>query len=81
MDTKQKYVRLKEYDEIIIFPQILEHSEFRNLNPISAGFCYVNKDNISCFGRSISLNLDSLEDDTKMATKQVFGFDAMLALD
>ncbi|MCP3682109.1 MAG: hypothetical protein GY861_05400 [bacterium] len=76
MDTKQKYVRLKEYDSIIIFPCIIEHSTFRNKNPISAGFCYVKQDRIDCFGRSVSLNLDSTKEDTFMATKQIFGYDA-----
>ena len=79
-DTKLKYVRLKEYDEIIIFPMLLEHSTFRNLNPISAGFCYIDQDKVSCFGDSVSLKLGGLEDDTQQATKQVFGIAAMLAL-
>lgn len=77
IDTKQKYVRLKEYNEIIIFPQILNHSEFRNFNPISAGFCHIHKDKVVCFGNSVSLRLDSMDDDTKLATKQIFGYDAM----
>lgn len=79
-DTKLKYVRLKAYDEIIIFPMLLEHSTFKHLNPISAGFCYIDDGKVSCFGRSVSLRIESMEDDTKMATKQVFGIDAMLAL-
>ena len=49
MDTKQKYVRIKEYNEIIIFPQIIEHSEFRNWNVISAGFCHIYQGKITCF--------------------------------
>ena len=76
MDTKQKYVRLKEYNQIIIFPTIIEHSSFKNMDPISAGFCYVNSDKISCFGESISLRLEGMEDDSFIATKQVFGWDA-----
>jgi len=76
MDTKQKYVRLKEYNQIIIFHTIIEHSTFRNLNPISAGFCYVNADKVACFGESISLNLKGMEDDSYIATKQIFGWDA-----
>ena len=73
MDTKQKYVRLKEYDQIIIFPMIIEHADFINMNPISAGFCYVDDKKISCFGNSVSLRLDSKEDDTFIATKQIYG--------
>lgn len=76
MDTKQKYVRLKEYNQIIIFHTIIEHSTFRNLNPISAGFCYVDNDKVSCFGESISLGIKGMEDDSYMATKQLFGWDA-----
>jgi hypothetical protein len=79
--TKQKYVRLKNYDSFIFFPQIIEHSTFSHLNPISAGFCYLNDDNVvKCFGRSISLGIDSRIEDTELATKQVYGIDAMLSL-
>ena len=79
--TKHKYVRLKEYDTFIFFPTIIEHSEFKYLTPISAGFCYLDKQGIvECFGSSHSLHLDSKEDDTKLATKQVYGWDAMLEL-
>ncbi len=80
-DTKQKYVRLKDYDEIIIFPLVLEHSTFKYLKPISAGFCYVRNEEVSCFGSSFSLNLKSDAEDSKIATKQLFGFDAMLKLE
>lgn len=82
MDTKHKYVRLKEYNQIIFFPMIIEHSTFKYLEPVSAGFCYLNNtdEKVKCFGESISLNLSSHEDDTKWATKQVYGIDAMLNL-
>lgn len=79
-DTRQKYVRLKEYDEIIIFPQIIKHSKFRNLEPVSAGFCSIGDNVINCYGRSVSLNLEGKEDDSFIATKQVFGWDAAEAL-
>ena len=80
MDTKQKYVRLKEYNQIIIFPQIIEHSSFIGMNPISAGLCHVGIDEVVCFGESISLRLKGMEDDTFMATKQIFGWDAAEAM-
>lgn len=79
-NTKLKYVRLKAYDEIIIFPMLLEHSTFKHLNPISAGFCYIDNGKVSCFGNSVSLGIGSKDDDTQQATKQVFGIEAMLAL-
>ena len=81
MDTKLKYVRLKRYNEIIIFPCIIEHSVFKHLEPISAGFCYVlgEEKKVNCFGESYSLNLKSNQkEDTIEATKQLFGIDAML---
>ena len=74
-DTKQKYVKLKNYDEVIIFPTIIEHSKFRNWGVISAGFCHVHSDKIVCFGESVSLRIKSRpKQDTFHATKQVFGW-------
>lgn len=83
MDTKQKFVRLKEYNEVIIFPCVIEHSRFKHFNPITAGFCYVNadKNRVDCFGESYSLGLKSdSKKDTIEATKQIFGIDACLKL-
>jgi len=37
-NTKQKYVRLKDYEQFIILLNIIEHNTFKRLNPISAGF-------------------------------------------
>lgn len=79
-ETKLKYVRLGGYDEFIIFPMSLDHSTFRNLMPISAGFCHIDQDKVSCFGRSVSLCRGGLKDDTRLATKQVFGLEAMIDL-
>lgn len=82
MDRKLKYVKLKN-GEVIIFPQIIEHKTFKQLEPITAGFCYIegDREKVSCFGESYSLNLKSDEkQDTLDATKQVFGIDAMLKL-
>lgn len=83
MDTKQKFVRLKEYNEVIIFPCVIEHSRFQHFNPITAGFCYVNadKNRVYCFGESYSLGLKSdPKQDTIEATKQIFGIEACLEL-
>lgn len=79
---KQKYVKLKN-DEVIIFPCVIEHSTFRGLEPVNAGFCYVNPvmKRIDCFGESVSLRLKSdKRNDTLYATKQVFGVDRMLEM-
>lgn len=73
METVLKYVRLKQYDEIIIFPEVINHSTFKDLNPISAGFCCIQNNEIKCFGDSNSLSLHSKTDDSALATTQVFG--------
>ena len=83
MDTKQKYVRIGRYNEVIIFPCVIEHSAFKQFNPISAGFCYVDAENkiVKCFGESFSLGLVSNpKEDTLHATKQVFGVDETIKL-
>lgn len=78
---KMKYVKVGDYNSIVIFPQIIEHSAFKYLNPKSAGFCYVNQDKVECFGRSVSLGLDANEkEDTQEATKQYCGIEAMIKL-
>jgi hypothetical protein len=80
---KMKYVRLEQYNQVIIFPLVMEHSTFKHLSPKTAGFCYFNPDKsrVDCFGESISLGLKSnKQEDTYHATKQIFGFDDATAL-
>ena len=78
---KQKYVRLEQYDMFIFFPELIDHSDFNHFKPIlSAGFCYIGKDEVKCFGSSHSLGIESKEEDSKLATKQVFGINSMLNL-
>ena len=76
MWLKTKYVITKD-KEIIVFPELLQHSEFKKFEPISAGFISfgVNEQgnpNCSCYGESISLGLKSNPDeDTKIAKRQL----------
>ena len=70
-----KYVITSD-NTIIVFPELLQHSEFKNFNPISAGFISfgVNKQgnpSCTCHGKSISLGLKSREEDTKIAKIQL----------
>lgn len=85
MIIKQKYIRTKD-NFIIVFPELIQHSEFKHLEPVSAGFIsiYPDKDdklflpflNCKCYGESVSLNLKSKEDeDTKLAKWQILGYD------
>jgi len=71
----QKYVKLPG-NEIIIFPKSIEHFTFKHLNPVTAGLCIIDakKRVVSCFGLSVTLHLQADEEnDTKLATLQVFG--------
>jgi len=81
MYGKNKYVKLQEFGSIIIFPCHINHSEFRNWNVVSAGFCYVRQDKkrVDCFGESIGLGLKAdVREDTIKATAQIFGTEAMV---
>ena len=75
---KQKYIRTYE-NEIIVFPDLLEHKEFTQFNPISAGFVFIdtdeqNKPTIECYGQSYSLGLKSrLAEDSALARRQILG--------
>lgn len=76
MYLKTKYVITGDR-EIIIFPELIEHSKFKHFNPTSAGFISigVNKEGnptCNCYGESISLGLTSnSEEDTEIAKRQL----------
>jgi hypothetical protein len=75
---KQKYIRFKKIDGIndviIVFPVILDHKKFaRQLGHdkegiVSAGFVSICESEMgnpkyTCFGRSVSLDLESIPDE------------------
>jgi hypothetical protein len=76
MYLKTKYV-VTEDRIIIVFPELMQHSDFKHFNPTSAGFISigVNKEGnptCSCYGKSVSLGLESNpEEDTKIAKRQL----------
>lgn len=73
-----KYVKVGDYNSIIIFPMTIEHSKFKHLDPTSAGFCNISNNKVTCFGESISLELKSDEElDSLDATIQYFGIEAI----
>ena len=68
-----KYVRTND-DDVIIFPTSMEHSTFKHLGIESAGFISIDKDSVSCYGKSISLGLESKPSiDNLFAHQTVFG--------
>jgi len=78
---KMKYVKVGNYNSIIIFPQIIGHDTFKHLNPKTAGFCYISNEKVDCFGESYSLKLKADEkEDSREATKQYCGIEAMIKI-
>ena len=83
---KVKYIRTID-NQIIVFPETIEHKRFKHFDPISAGFMSIvaigdrvyNAGAIvqcSCYGESTSLGLVSNpEEDTKIANRQLFNND------
>lgn len=78
MILKTKYIRTKN-NQIIVFTELIQHSEFKKFEPVSAGFISIgigsdgNLD-CSCYGESVSLDLKSNEEeDTMLAKRQILG--------
>jgi len=88
MIQKMKYVIINNGYGLecpIIFSNLIQHSQFRGLNPISAGFIKIEstqintkimdrevKDiSIKCYGRSDSLNIESREEDSELVKNDV----------
>lgn len=70
-----KYIKTKD-KKIIIFSGLNNHSDFKNFNPVSAGFINFKFQNsriqCECYGSSISLNMKSEpEEDTMLANMQI----------
>jgi hypothetical protein len=58
-------------DEIaIVFSEHLGHTDFREVfvegSITSGGFCHFDKDDVSVYGKSIGLNVDSKPSDSKL---------------
>ncbi len=75
--SKVKYIRTKN-NKIIVFSELQQHKEFKHFEPISTGFISIGigadgNPDCNCYGESISLGLKSMEDDTKLAKRQILG--------
>jgi hypothetical protein len=78
--VRVKYIKTKG-NEIIVFSELQQHSEFRMFEPISAGFISIGavdkgRPTCQCHGESISLDLKADgEVDTALARKQILGYE------
>jgi len=86
LGIKTKYIRTKD-NQIIVFSGLFQHSDFKNDNPISAGFISFgtkktgehngkeyHEPYCSCYGESVSLGLKADEiKDTELANRQILG--------
>jgi hypothetical protein len=72
--NQNKYIRT-ENDEIIIFAVTIQHDAFKHFNPKSAGYIATFPDEFyaDCNGKSETLLIGHLEDDSELATKMLFG--------
>jgi hypothetical protein len=75
--SKVKYIRTRQ-NEIIVFSELLNHSDFSNHRPVSAGFISfgVGEDgnpSCSCYGESVSLGFlkSKGDEDAKLADMQI----------
>lgn len=74
---KAKYIKTCT-KQIIIFSDYQAHDTFKLFRPLSAGFIKFGVDLSGgvicwCYGESVSLNLKSEEEDTKLAMYQILG--------
>lgn len=70
-----KYIKTAS-NRMIVFSASLKHSDFRNFNPVSAGFISFGVDkegnpDCSCYGKSESLDIESHADDTMLAKRHI----------
>lgn len=76
---KTKYIKTKD-KQIIVFGAYFTHDQFKQFEPISAGFIDIGTDkngflDCSCYGESISLGLKAdKKEDTELARNQILGY-------
>ncbi len=74
-----KYVKLKS-NKIIIFSECYSHSDFKHLEPVSAGFIrfyavHEYEVQVECYGESTGLGLKHAPEDTQLAYNQFLALD------
>lgn len=88
--TKVKYItfNMKDLETGIMFPEHISHDEFarkfniEHKNILGAGFLDIREKEgfniVKCYGNSISLNINSREEDSRLMTKEYFGIEALM---
>jgi hypothetical protein len=77
--AKVKYIKTKD-KQIIVFGELYTHDQFKNFEPISAGFISFGTEtqgdiDCRCYGKSVSLGLKADEkEDTELARNQILGY-------
>jgi hypothetical protein len=57
----------------IIFPAFIPHNSITAKgNPVSAGFCRIDNNEVVCYGKSISLRINSRETDGEIIKGYIF---------
>lgn len=75
--TPNKYVIVNNgfVDVIVVFPEVLKHSDFTESfsNIVSAGYIKLTDNGMfECYGKSTSLGIESRPFDTDIANRQLF---------
>lgn len=83
---KLKYIRGSHLNDFVIFPQTINHNDMARLTrsaigePKSAGFLHFQSDEADtevkavCYGRSVSLDLDSAPEDSEIINHALNGY-------
>ena len=58
----------------VVFSELMRHDLMAKLGkPVSAGFCAVDSDGFSCWGKSITLKLESRTEDSNLLNEFLLG--------
>jgi hypothetical protein len=73
MEEKELKYIIDKYNNFAIFSKANQHSDIAKSfysQPIAAGFCHITAEHkIKCYGKSISLNLQSRKEDSEIIQK------------
>ena len=69
--TKYVIIETHGIEVSIVFSELLNHSIFSNLNPISAGFVWIKDNNVKTGDESIGLELSSRPQDYSIISRDL----------